>query len=398
MTSHVTFDRWSDSSLRCGQHDGTSVDGDGLVLQRPVGTTRLTDPFGSAGPQVFDYGSWTSPVVSPGFALTSLVASWNASTPPGTWIEVAVRARDDEGSASRWHVLGRWAELDPDLGGAIHRATVSSRADDFGHVDSDTFHAARDRAVTGYQLRVGLHRRSGLDVSPTLSMVGAMASRDARPEQVETTCVTPDAVRVLDVPPYSQRLHVDEYPRWGKGGRAWCSATSTSMVLDYWRLGPEPDDYAWVESTCGDPFIDHAARHTYDYRYEGAGNWPFNTAYAARFGASAFVTRLRSLSEAEQFIARGIPLVVSVSFELDELDGAGYRTDGHLMVLVGFTEAGDVVVNDPNSHRVPSNDEVRAVFDRHQFEAAWVPRSGGLVYVIHPPGVSLPPPPTEANW
>ena len=40
-------------------------------------------------------------------------------------------------------------------------------------------------------------------------------------------------------------------------------------------------------------------------------------------------------------------------------DVAGYGTNGHLMVVVGFDQDGDVVVNDPASHLIKSNDAVR---------------------------------------
>jgi len=202
----------------------------------------------------------------------------------------------------------------------------------------------------------------------------------------------------LDVPTYSQETHLGEYPQWDGGGEAWCSPTSTAMVLSYWSCGPAPADYSWVDPGYADPWVDHAARHVYDYAYDGAGNWPFNTAYAATFGLECFVTRLRSLTEAEQFIAAGIPLIVSVSFEKGELDHAGYGTRGHLLVIVGFTADGDVVVNDPASHLTASNDEVRTVYDRAQFENVWIPRSGGIAYVIHPASVPLPTAPAEANW
>ena len=202
----------------------------------------------------------------------------------------------------------------------------------------------------------------------------------------------------LDVPTYSQEIHIGEYPQWDGGGEAWCSPTSTAMVLAYWDRGPSPADYAWVNPSYEDPWVDYAARNVYDYNYDGAGNWPFNTAYAARYGLEAFVTRLRSLTEAEQFIKAGIPLVVSVSFKKSELTGAGYGTNGHLLVIVGFTRSGNVVVNDPASHLIPDNAEVRTVYDRTEFENVWVPHSGGIAYVIHPAGVPLPPAPAEANW
>jgi hypothetical protein len=87
---------------------------------------------------------------------------------------------------------------------------------------------------------------------------------------------------------------------------------------------------------------------------------------------------------------------VSVSFKSHELDGAGYGTNGHLMVIVGFTTDGDVVVNDPASHLIPDDGQVRTVYDRAQFENVWIPHSGGIVYVIHPASVPLPP--SNGNW
>lgn len=115
------------------------------------------------------------------------------------------------------------------------------------------------------------------------------------------------------------------------------------------------------------------------------------------------MTRLRSLAEAELFVAAGIPLVVSVSFTRDELDGAGYDTAGHLLTVIGFDAAGDVICNDPASHELPSNDEVRVVYDRDQLEQVWQRAAGGIVYVIRPPHIDLPAPvhgpaAASANW
>ena len=161
------------------------------------------------------------------------------------------------------------------------------------------------------------------------------------------------------------------------------------------RGGREHHPYA-------DPSVDFAAMHTFDWHYSGAGNWPFNTAYAGSFGLEGQVVQLRSLTEAEQFIKAGIPLVVSVAFKKNELDNAGYGTNGHLMVIRGFTATGDVVVNDPASRLIASDDAVENVFDRQQFADVWLPtsRSGGIAYVIHPAAKALPPnvPGLPANW
>jgi hypothetical protein len=180
------------------------------------------------------------------------------------------------------------------------------------------------------------------------------------------------------------------------------------MVMAYWQqttgnafYGPSAAELATIEPAGHpDPQVDYAAAQTYDYNYDGTGNWPFNTAYSGSYGLESFVTRLRSLTEAEQFIKAGIPLVASVSFKKSELTGAGYGTNGHILVIVGFTADGDVVVNDPASHLIQSNDQVRVVYDRAEFESVWVPHSGGIVYVIHPADQPLPASltPAERNW
>ena len=152
---------------------------------------------------------------------------------------------------------------------------------------------------------------------------------------------------------------------------------------------PRPASYAWVAEGHTDPWVDYAARMTFDHDYDGTGNWPFNTAYAAPLAGKAFVTRLRDLREAERFIKAGIPLVASVTFGSGELDGAPISsTAGHLLVIAGFTTTGDVVVNDPAAS---TRAGVRRTYDRAQFERAWLPTSGGLVYVIRDAAHPLPP-------
>jgi hypothetical protein len=393
---HVAYTGWSGAQLgNTGSHDGTRpAPQGGLTIDEPVGTREYTDPFGDGDAKRYDYARWTSPTVQPGFDLEELIASWNARTPGGSWVEIEMRGTADDGSTSDWYVLGRWAETDEHL----HRTSAGWQSDDLGYVAIDTFVAREGRSLSDWQLRITLLRPEGTGVRPVLDNVGAMASKLPADGSVDEASPSGGAEGiVLDVPAYSQQVHRGHYEEWGGGGQAWCSPTSTSMVLRYWGTGPGPQDYRWVRPR-EDAWVDHAARGTFDYNYDGAGNWPFNTAYAGRYGVESFVTRLRSLTEAEQFIKAGIPLVVSMAFEEDELDGAGYGTNGHLMVIVGFDEDGDVVVNDPASHLIPDNDEVRFTYDRQQFEDAWIGHSGGVTYVTHPASVPLPPSPEQANW
>jgi hypothetical protein len=306
------------------------------------------------------------------------------------------------GQRSSWDTISDWA-LDDD---GIDRTSGGSQADDLGRVAYDTWLTPGLRA---YRLRVTLFRRVGTDDSPRLLSVGAMASR--LPSATGVTPSQPGAVggaalgTVLPVPRYSQMVHRGAYPQYDGGGAAWCSPTSTTMVLGYYDALPRRAAYAWVKKDYPDRVVAHLARMTYDSSFGGTGNWPFNTAYAGSRTGQAFVSRLRSLREAERFIAAGVPLVASLAFSSGQLSGAPITsTNGHLMVIVGFTEDGDVVVNDPAA---PTRAGVRRTYDRGQFEDAWLKRyssggsirgSGGLVYVIHDADHPLPDRKNNRNW
>lgn len=159
------------------------------------------------------------------------------------------------------------------------------------------------------------------------------------------------------------------------GGAGWCSPTAVSMVLAHAGTLPSTTD------------IPGAAAEVFDPAYDGTGNWSFNTAWAAGLAGHAFVTRLHDLRDAERFIDAGIPLVAGVAYPRGALTGAPtHGTDGHLLVIRGFTATGDVVTNDPGA---PSDRSTRRTYDRGQLERAWL-GSGGTVYVIHRDDQALP--------
>jgi hypothetical protein len=396
MSRHVAFRAFrSDRDFADGTHQGTQARAGRLGYGAPAGLLRLTDPRPDGAARGYEWAAWAAPQVTPGFDFTSLVASWNATTPADSWLHVEVRVSVDGVRWSRWYSMGVWAETDAE----VRRASRTGQQGDAGRVAIDVLDATPGASWSAYQLRVVLARRPGSTAVPSVRLLGAMVSR-LPADPGETSRPTAATGTELPVPRYSQQLHRGSHPEWANGGESWCSPSSTAMVLDHWGVGPGPEDYGWVPRSSPNPAVVHAVRNVFDYGYGGAGNWSFNAAYAARFGVVAFVTRLRSLVEAEHLVAAGIPVVASVAFDEQELTGAGYKTDGHLLTITGFTATGDVVCNDPASHELPSNDEVRVVYDRAEFERVWLGSAGGAVYVIHPDGVPLPPPavPAEPNW
>ncbi|MFD3609800.1 peptidase C39 family protein [Streptomyces atroolivaceus] len=384
----TTYTDW-----RCGSSAGTrAVAGrrPGLVISAPAGSTDYTDPH-TGTTKAWEYATWTSPVHRSAVPATEVIASWNAHTPHGTWIQIEMRGRYSDGTDTPWYVMGRWAAGDTD----IRRTSVDDQTDGRSTVWTDTFSlddAASGLRLVSYRLRLTLHRAPGTRLTPTVHRVGAMASDI--PDRFTVPATAPGAARELPVPRYSQNVHVGEYPEYDNGGEAWCSPTSSQMIIEYWGRKPTSEDLAWVKPGLADPQVCHAARHTFDYQYEGCGNWPFNAAYAATYrDMNAVVTRLGSLTDLEKLTAAGIPVITSQSFLKGELTGAGYGTAGHLMTVIGFTADGDVIANDPAS---PSNDAVRRVYQRREWENIWLRTkrydangavrsgTGGVCYVYWP--------------
>jgi hypothetical protein len=393
---HINFKNFplnASDSARDGTvlYNGTSL----RLASGNLSSTTYTDLFAhyagdtADGSGPYQYGTWTSGQTTLNFPWNELVSSWNAETPPGTWIQVEIKPTLDNGHVAKWYVLGQWAYGDSDF----HRTSVGGQGDADGFVSIDTWFA-KDHDAISYRLRVTLFRRAGTTATPTFNRLSAIASnyRNSKGSFPSRSDVGNEID--LGVPGYSQELHHEEFPQFDGGGEAWCSPTSTSMVVAYWDslypgngYAPSAAEMSWIPYA--EPWVDYTARYVFDYHYNGAGNWPFNTAYAAGRGLVGDVTMLHNLREAEPFIQNGIPLVASVAWNSNQLDGADIKsTNGHLVVIEGFTAHGSkVIVNDPAT--VPGN-PVKHYYDREQFERAWLPASGGIVYVIRPPGYPTP--------
>jgi hypothetical protein len=378
------------ATFSTGTVSGVAAGGTLTLAKNGLAAGSYDDPFDNPDRGAISYqsGVWTSTWTHVEFPFDELVASWNAETPAGTWIRTEMQARGS-GRDTKWYTMGIWAAGDGD----IHRTSVGGQGDVDGFIAIDTFIRDKKAApLDWYRLRVTLYRASGR-ATPSVRMIGAMTSAGTT-----YTIPSPFGGMASDnaVPPYSQETHRGEFPEYDGGGEAWCSPTSTAMILGYWGVGPSDADLAAFPGPgYTDPQVDYAARYVYDWHYQGAGNWPDNTAYAARFGLNAFVTRLRSLSEAELFTNAGIPLVASIN---GKLPGFFFKkTSGHLLVIRGFTATGDVIANDP---AVPTNADVTKVYGRADFENVWLGGSAGIVYVIYPAGRALPAnvPGLPANW
>ncbi len=171
----------------------------------------------------FYVGEATSPAITTAFDYKEAIASWNAATPVGAWVEVQFRAQFGT-RWSKWYTLGIWAA---DYS-TIQRHSVRLQGDSDGFVAVDTFVSSSKKVPTNtFQLKVRLFSADGSSVATVRNASVAYSS-----EIPKSGTVSPGNPAhwntLIAVPECSQMVYPD-------GGEVWCSPTSTSMVLGFWN-------------------------------------------------------------------------------------------------------------------------------------------------------------------
>lgn len=305
------------------------------------------------------YGTWTSPEVATDFPFTELLPSWNASTPQNTGVIFEVRAREAaSGVWTPWLYIGRWGRvLDND------KRVVTC---DWGTVHVDNL--VLDKPADAYQIRARLESFDlDASVNPSIRRIAVAYSGrvddDQRRAQLVTQPVIDDTAwaRDLDVPFRAQGVAPQNIRS------SICSPTSTTMVMAY----------AGVDR----PTIENAMA-IYDDEHDIFGNWNRATQRAGELGLDAWLTRFRNWDQVKAMIAQGTPVVAAIKFETGQFPSALYQeTDGHLIVIRGFTPEGNVIVNDPAS----KDKGERVIYQADELAIAWFTNAGGVGYVIRKP-------------
>lgn len=266
-----------------------------------------------------------------GFAPSAAaVISWNAHAPEGL---LAFRLLRAGAPVTPWLDHLRWS--------ATQRTSLNPSAPGVT-VETDVIRA--DAPFDGVEVRAdGVH----------FDLVAV-----STPQLPGTSLPFAGVARILDVPARSQFIFEDK--------RGWCSPTSLSMLHAYHGVHVSvPDTAAAVD----------------DVAYGGTGNWSFNVAYSGTLGFRASVVHLPNLDRAMQFVERNLPLAISYRWRDGELPGAPIdHSDGHFVVLAGFTDGGDCAVNDP------AHPDLQVVYPRSAIERIWQ-RSGGVAYAVAPVGI-----------
>jgi hypothetical protein len=299
----------------------------------------------------------TSPVIQRGGAWNQLVVSWNASTPEDAFLKI--EARGVRGTqVTPYFNLGLWS-CNTNF---FPRESVRGQDTDAGSVDTDTLILKQPWPALQVRVTLGGLKRH----QPKLRFLALNTiNTETSPAPLEP--YREAWGRTLPVPEKSQMLY--------ENGGVLCSPTTVSMLLNYWAQKLKQP--LWARDV---PEIQAGVD---DRVWGGTGNWVFNMAYAGSLpGLRAYVTRLTDLSEVEQLVAAGIPVGLSLCY--DRLRDKGPGPSGHLVVCVGFTADGQVILNDPGTRQ-----NVQKVFSRERVMDAWA-YSHYAVYIIHPERLKLP--------
>lgn len=297
-----------------------------------------------------------SPEIATRLPWTELIASWNLEPKRRASLKVEVRGIYADHKTD-FYTMGIWSSSAQEPRRSIHEQKTSD-----GDVSTDTL-VLRD-ACRRFEVRLTL---DGPDSARAkIKFLGFCLTDSSRtPPPLEPNRKAWG--KTIDVPERSQMT----YPN----GKVLCSPTTVSMLLAYWsdRLGRPELDHG----------VQQVTQEVFDQKWDGAGNWSFNTAFAGSMpGLRAYVTRFSDVSEIEDWIAAGIPVGLSVCY--NKLRGRDGPPSGHLIVCVGFTPDGDVIANDPGTTL-----NVRKTFSRERLIEAWK-NSKNAVYLIYPERARTP--------
>lgn len=305
---------------------------------------------------------WLSPEIKSGIPWNQLVLSWNAKPVPGTFLKIEARAIQ-AGYKTKFFSWGQWSPDDK----TFARYSITNQKDADGDVRADTL--ALHQLADKVQIRITLGGTNA--AMPSLKFLGlSFCNTQIQPEPLPPNHAAWG--KEIAVVERSQQ----SYP----GGNGWCSPTSLSMALAHWGSLSNRADWNLDAPEVAAGVADHGFKFL-------TGNWSYNTAFAGSLdGMRAYVTRFSDISEIEDWIAAGIPVIISARYDLLQ-DGRADDFSGHLTICHGFTEDGDLIINDPwTDVKVES---VRHIYKRENVRRAWA-TSRNTVYLVYPENAKIP--------
>ncbi len=301
------------------------------------------------------YAGLYSPIISADFPFDEIVLTWNCRCDTDAGLAVIIGIGDKEEIKHRFFYQC-WGAFPESLITAMKNQYPDS-IHGIGKVDIDILKL--NRKYTNYSF--DFHSFNGgtypymvdlVTICYTNTFAGPSLAARHDPR------ISPISPIVMSVPFFAQGTLPDSI------SSRTCSPTSLAMVLNYHGL-----DYNHLETSLA----------VYDPLHEIYGNWPYNIQAAYNLGmAKAWLARHNSFGEIYPEIAAGNPVIISIDVPPGKLKGAPYNSTGggHLIVVRGFDDKGNVLVNDPAGD---NPQEGLAAYDIDELTRVWVAH-GGVAY------------------
>ena len=323
-----------------GAFENTVVDGGAIQL-------------GHGGGGFLPAGTYTSAPFSPP-AFRRLIPSWNADTPPGTAVEAQARVAAG-GRWSRWFSFGRWSPF-------IDRASPPPLENELARLEAEMLFLlpGRQSADTA-QMRISLYTNDS-SISPVVRLLSGSTDSLSRQNEKDTA-----GERLLEVPTYSCLVRDPTI------GQRMAGATAMAMLMNRWGEDVLPEE---------------VARAAYDSGSSRFANLAFLCAIAGAYGFESYAS-FSSIDTIRREVWRGDSVGAMVRYRAPALgekengeekpvsllpltlpnpeapppapllERATVDSNGHLVVVRGFTQKDGVehvVFNDPLA---PSDEKVR---------------------------------------
>ncbi len=292
------------------------------------------------------------------YEFYEILLSWNMMVEPGGGVFVELSVSPD---SLKWYDFHYqvWGDMNPDT---LDLPELPARIENVGYVDEDIIRLKQPMNYYRYALYMYPGEPAG-NISFRRAVVCYTKTEASMREYRKFTGDFPDIQPVkLSVPYKSQQWLPDSI-----SGRT-CSPTSVTMVLNHHLL-----DYDHLE----------VSDELYDRYNDIYGNWLYNVQGAYMLGMKrTWVGRHNSFNELVPEILDGKPVAISIAVRGDQaLTGAPYeKTSGHLIVVRGFDEAGNVLVNDPAAS---NQDDGIVTYDINELTDVWVGHEG-VAYHLWP--------------
>ncbi len=299
------------------------------------------------------------------FPFNEAIPSWNATTPPGTGLRVWMRVGSRR-AWTDWFEAGSWG-IATDLG--------TTRVFDLGvgryEYDSLLLREPADRV----QVRVELVRQHGGQSAPTLRLLALSYSNTLGDEKLfrsfgrakRAARIAIDERATTLLLPVKFRSQVIANTKWI--GRI-CAPASAAMAATGFGL---------------DLPTQELAAQIYDPVSDLFGVWHRVVQALAQQGVRGYITRFRHWDDVVGELEKGSVILCSIRFKHGEIPNPPriYRrrgTEGHIVVLVGITPHGTLLVHDSASKDWGQYNE----WTPAQLAKAWFDKGGVAMMFTQP--------------